>query len=165
MSSRARAASLLASALDTVYADDTEMTVSVHATNGSLVTIVGRAGAEPRRTDGTDAGTSPIDFEPKDLAALLDYLASLLTTPMPKGALSVRVPDPAAGGHLVWVWSLATFAPLRFEEAAKDFPGADVPSSLRAYGHISDRERVSPHLPLTPLTDRAHVTLIHLAHN
>lgn len=164
MSSRARAASLLATALDVAYAGDDEMTVSVHNTNGSIFTIVGSTSSAPRRAEDVPEN-DPIDFEPKDLAALLKYLASLLVTPKPKGAISVRVPDPEKGGHITWVWSLATFGPLRFEESVKDFPGVAVPASLRAYGHISDREPVTPAMPLTPLTNRTHSELIHLAHN
>jgi hypothetical protein len=164
MSSRARAASLLATAMDIAYSGDDEMAISVHNTNGSVFTIVGRTSSEPHRAQDVPEN-DPIDFEPKDLAALLKYLASLLLTPMPKGAISVRVPDPDKGGHLVWTWSLATFAPLRAPEAEKTFPGVDVPTSVSAYGHISDRERITPTVPLTPLTDRTHVEFIHLAHN
>ncbi|MFE1289724.1 hypothetical protein [Streptomyces sp. NPDC058751] len=160
MSNRARAASLIATAMDVAYAGDDEMSISVHNTNGSVFTIVGRTSSEPRHAEDVPEN-DPIDFEPKDLAALLSYLASLLVTPMPKGAVSVRVPDPEKGGHLVWVWSLATFAPLRASEAEKTFPGVDVPSSVSAYGHISDRERITPTVPLTPLTDRTHVQLAH----
>lgn len=164
MSSRARAASLLATAMDVAYAGDDEMTITVHNTNGSVFTIVGRTTDGARRAQEVPE-RDPLDFEPKDLAALLDYLARLLVTPMPKGAISVRVPNPDDGGHITWVWSLATFAPLRVAEAEKTFPGVDVPSSGAAYGHISDQERITPTLPLTPLTDRTHVELTHYAHN
>ncbi|MFF9192709.1 hypothetical protein [Streptomyces rochei] len=163
MSSRARAASLLATAMDVAYAGDDEMAITVHNTNGSVFTIVGRTSTESRLAEDRPE-REPLDFEPKDMAALVDYLASLLVTPAPKGAISVRVPDPD-GGHLVWVWSLATFAPLRAEEALKDFPGVSVPCSFAAYGCISDRERITPALPLTPLTDRTRVGFIYRAHN
>ncbi|MER7497097.1 hypothetical protein ABT033_31430 [Streptomyces pharetrae] len=164
MSSRARAASLIATAMDVAYAGDDEMTIAVHNTNGSVFTIVGRTSSESRCAEDVPE-RDPLDFEPKDVAALVDYLASLLVTSMPKGAISVRVPNPENGGHLVWVWSLATLAPLRVAEAEQTFPGVDVPSSHSAYGHISDRERITPSVPLTPLTDRTHVSLIHHAHN
>lgn len=163
MSSRARAASLFATAMDVAYAGDDEMAITVHNTNGSVFTIVGSTSDEPRHAADVPE-KDPLDFEPKDMAALLGYLASLLVTPAPKGAISVRVPDPD-GGHLVWVWSLATFAPLRYEESLKDFPGVSVPSSFRVYGCISDRERITPALPLTPLTDRTRAEFIYRAHN
>ncbi|MFF4276219.1 hypothetical protein [Streptomyces sp. NPDC001536] len=161
MSSRARAASLLATAMDVAYAGDDEMTIAVHNTNGTVFSVVGHTSDEPRHAADVPE-KDPLDFDPKDLAALLNYLASLLVTPMPKGAISVRVPDPERGGHLVWAWSLATFAPLRAADVEKDFPGVDVPSSLRAYGCLTDRSTPNP---LMPLTNRAVVTLIHLSHN
>ncbi|MFG3132915.1 hypothetical protein ACGFZU_35105 [Streptomyces tendae] len=159
MSSRARAASLLATAMDVAYAGDDEMAITVHNTNGSVFTIAGRTSDAPRRAEDVPE-KDPLDFEPKDVAALLGYLAGLLLTPKPKGAISVRVPNPETGGHIVWVWSLATFAPLRIDESLKDFPGVDVPSSLRAYGCISDQETATP---LMPLTDPTLTALIHLA--
>jgi hypothetical protein len=160
MSSRARAASLLATAMDVAYAGDDQMAITVHNTNGTVFSVVGHTSDEPRHAQDVPEN-DPLDFDPKDLGALVDYLRNLLTTPKPKGAISVRVPDPEHGGHLVWVWSLATLEPLRPDDAEKDFPGVDVPSSLNAYGCITDRATVNP---LTPLTDRAVVTLIHLSH-
>ncbi|WNZ14886.1 hypothetical protein [Streptomyces sp. 11x1] len=156
MSSSARAASLLASAMDVAYAGDDEMAITVHNTNGSAFTVAGGTSVETRHAEDVPE-RDPIDFDPKDLGTLLDYLARLLTTPKPKGAISVRVPDPERGGHITWVWSLATFAPLRFEEAVKDFPGIDVPSTLRAYGCITDDGAPTP---LTPITDRVVMTLV-----
>ncbi|MFE0063273.1 hypothetical protein [Streptomyces sp. NPDC059003] len=155
MFTHARAAVLLASAMDVAYDGDDEMAITVHNANGSLFTAVGRTDTLQRVAAATEK--NPLDFDPKDLQALLEYLSRLLTTPKPKGALAVCVPDVDRGGHLLWVWNLATFAPLRDTEAEQEFPGSDIPSSSRVYGCITDQGAPAPAMPIT---DRVIMTLV-----
>lgn len=142
--------------MDVAYAGDDEMTITVHAATGSTFTIVSHSGDnEPRYAEDVPEN-EPIDFDPLDLESLLAYLARILGTAGPFGAISVRVPDPETGAELVWVWSLTTFTPLRRHDAEEQLPGVDVPISFSAYGCITDR--CAP-LPLTPVTDRVVMTL------
>ncbi|WP_055531307.1 hypothetical protein [Streptomyces graminilatus] len=67
------------------------------------------------------------------------------------------MPDRPQGGHLVWVWSLATMSPLRASDAEQVFPGIDVPTSAGAYGCITDQ---GAPLPLMPVTDRVVMALV-----
>jgi len=142
--------------MDIAYAGAEEMAVTVHATTGSAFTVVSLTGNDARPRRARD-GNVPVDFDPFDLTTLVGYLARLLTTPNPEGALSIRVPDRARGGHLMWVWSLATMSPLRASEAELAFPGIDVPTSTGAYGCITDQ---GAPLPLMPVTDRVVMALV-----
>lgn len=149
MSTAARAAYLLCSALDVAYAGDDTMTIAVHASNGSVFTIVGSS----RDTgDATGTKNAPLDFEPRDVAALKHWLRIMLTAAEPKAAISVTVPDPQADELIVWVWNVATFSPLRHHETHRWFPDLDMPSSSHSYGHLTDDY---PDGPLLPLTERA----------
>ncbi|MEW1657877.1 hypothetical protein [Streptomyces sp. NPDC093707] len=157
--SKARAASLIASAMDVAYGGSSRMTITVHNTTGSKMTAIS-TGATPTDLKGQSA---PVDFAPKDLAALVKYLAALLFTPLPKGAVSVQVPGHATDRPDVWVWSLTSFQPLRPAEAEARFPGVDVPSSSSAYGCITDQKPPTTEYPLTPLTGQTGSELIYLA--
>ncbi|WP_167163074.1 hypothetical protein [Streptomyces sp. MBT27] len=149
MSTAARASYLLASALDVAYAGDANMTLAVHASNGSVFTIDGSS-----RDTGDATGTkpAPLDFEPRDVAALKNWLRIMLTATEPKAAISVTVPDPETDQLIVWVWNVATFGPLRHHEIYRWFPDLDMPSSSLSYGHLTDHY---PDGPLLPLTERA----------
>uniref|UniRef100_UPI003F499E65 hypothetical protein n=1 Tax=Streptomyces sp. CA-136453 TaxID=3240050 RepID=UPI003F499E65 len=152
MSAAARAASLLGSALDVAYAGDDTMTVAVHASNGSVFTIVGSSRATG---DATRKKNAPLDFEPRDVAALKHWLRIMLTAAEPKAAISVTVPDPDSDDRIVWVWNVATFGPLRHHEIYRWFPDLDMPSASHSYGHLTDDYSDGPLLPLTERARRA----------
>ncbi|MFI8265359.1 hypothetical protein [Streptomyces sp. NPDC085665] len=164
MSNRARAASLIASALDVAYGGDDTMTISVHAPSGSVFSVTGSTSSEERRAEDVPE-RDPIDFAPCDLTSLIDWLAQILAGPAAKGAISVRVPDPeTSAGELVWVWSLATYGPLRDQEAEEVFPAVEVPTSHGAYGYLTDEYLPADGFfcgPLTPLTGNALYPLMH----
>ncbi|MFJ5588300.1 hypothetical protein ACIQCG_00955 [Streptomyces noursei] len=163
-STYARAASLVAAALDAAYDGDDAVTLSVHnATTGSVMTAIGRTSDESRRAPDAEE-QNPIDFDPKDLEALLRYLTRLLTTPMPKGAISVRVPDAETDGQSLWSWDIATHTPLRPHHRQKATPAAvDLPTSSRAYDCLTDQTPPRLVIPRMPLSQRAATTLIYYA--
>ncbi|WP_331762500.1 hypothetical protein OG612_45565 (plasmid) [Streptomyces sp. NBC_01527] len=157
MSRRERAAALLLSAFAIGFRGDASFAFSVCSPRGSVFRVVGHVDDEGDRLAEDVAETEPIDFDPEDLEALVNWLATLLRAPVPEGVLSVVVADPEdEHASLVWAWDLATFGPLRHDGTAGRYPGLLVPTADRPHAHISD---VMADVPYPLMTDRAVVAL------
>ena len=120
-----RAASLVASAFNSVFEDDPTVHIAVRTPNGSTVSAVATLGGDYRAV-----------FDPEDLGALLDRLAQLLDRQDPLGVLAVHTPHSVGGWLRGWAWTLAEgHAPL-------DYAAAFHPSVLderKSYPYFPDR--------------------------
>ncbi|MFF8618835.1 hypothetical protein [Streptomyces sp. NPDC015350] len=105
------AASLFVGAFNSVFEDDPRMTIAVHLTTGSSITITGRLG------DDYD-----MHFSPAEVSAALDWLTrATVTDPRTVIAVTADRDDESETAH-GWAWFIDTGEALPASAASSLFP-------------------------------------------
>ncbi|MFF2612354.1 hypothetical protein [Kitasatospora sp. NPDC058046] len=122
----ARAAQVVIAAINTVFEDDTRITLAVIPARGGLAQAVGELGPEWE-----------VGFDRLELGRLLDTIATALDDDAP-AIVAVTVPDVTDdGAYGLWAWHLADGTALTRDEAdmllgeGDQYTGGEYPHPLR----------------------------------